>query len=181
MEHGILTVLGLVTSPLDPPQELPLTLYDKRGEPFEVRTLRSGDPEALLHFYEAFEPKRAAQGLPPSGTERIRRWLDAVLPHGLHLLAQRDGELIGHALLMPTPREGVAEYAVFLGLQHRGRGVGTELNRAAIGRARGAGLRRLWLTVAPHNRPAIRSYEKVGFRFRPATLYSPEAEMELDL
>jgi hypothetical protein len=35
--------------------------------------------------------------------------------------------------------------------------------------------------VEPYNRPAVRSYEKAGFRFVPATIYSPEVEMELPL
>ncbi|MCA1790912.1 MAG: hypothetical protein LC667_13970, partial [Thioalkalivibrio sp.] len=40
---------------------------------------------------------------------------------------------------------------------------------------------RLWLSVEPHNRPAVRSYQKAGYRFRPSTLYSCELEMELEL
>ena len=42
-------------------------------------------------------------------------------------------------------------------------------------------MQRLWLSVEPHNRAAIRSYEKVGFRFLPGTIFSPEAEMEMEL
>jgi RimJ/RimL family protein N-acetyltransferase len=47
--------------------------------------------------------------------------------------------------------------------------------------ARTLELRRLWLSVEPHNRPALRSYEKVGFRFVPGTIFSSEMEMELVL
>ena len=43
------------------------------------------------------------------------------------------------------------------------------------------GLRRLWLSVEPQNRAALRSYLKAGFTFRAATVYTPEVEMELDL
>ena len=46
---------------------------------------------------------------------------------------------------------------------------------------RWSGFQRIWLCVTPRNRAAIRSYEKVGFRFLPETIYSPEAEMELEL
>jgi hypothetical protein len=35
--------------------------------------------------------------------------------------------------------------------------------------------------VEPRNRPAVRSYEKAGFRFRPETVFTPELEMELVL
>lgn len=154
---------------------------DKRGAPFQVRPFRTDDRAALEAFYEVFEPKRAAQGLPPLGRERVARWLDTVLTGGEHLLAFRAGTLIGHAFLLPTGQEGVAEYAVFLCQEERGQGVGTELNRTAVELARAQGWARLWLTVEPHNRAAIRSYEKAGFRFLPATVFSPEAEMALDL
>ncbi len=167
---------------LDPPREpAPRRLCDKHGRAFDVRFLADGDRAALLRFYEEFEPKRGAQGLPPKGTERVKRWLATVLAQGIHLVALRDGDLIGHALLVPTHAEGVSEYAIFLREDERGQGVGTELTRACIEVAREAGVRRLWLSVELQNRAAVRSYEKAGFHFLPGTIYSPEAEMELML
>lgn len=164
-----------------PPPRRAAVFCDKDGREFELEPLRTEDRADLERFYREFEPKRVAQGLPPSGEERLAIWLDSVLPVGIHILARREGALIGHALLVPTGREGVCEYAVFLRQDVRGRGVGTELNRAAVTAASAGGLKTIWLCVAPHNRAAIRSYEKVGFRFLPATIYSPEAEMELQL
>jgi len=162
----------------DPEQTV--THRDKQGVEFQVCAYDPAARAALQSFYEQFEPKRAAQGLPPAGADRIARWLNIVLRGGIHLLACRDGELIGHALLMPTESDEAAEYAVFLRQDMRGRGLGTELNRAALARARESGFRRIWLSVAPHNRAAIRSYEKVGFSFVPNTIYSPEAEMQIE-
>lgn len=160
---------------------LPVTLHDRAGRPFRVREMESADREAVARFYEAFEPKRAAQGLPPEGSYRIGRWLGGILGGGTHLLVEAEGEVVGHAFLVATGRPGVAEYAIFLDRAIRGRGVGTRVNRVAAEAAAALGLRRLWLSVEPHNRAAIRSYEKAGFRFRPETVYSPEAEMELAL
>lgn len=166
----------------EPPYEpAPRRWCDKHGHHFDVRPLVSGDRAALLTFYEEFEPKRGAQGLPPKGTERVKRWLETILAQGIHLVALREGVLIGHAFLVPTRAEGVSEYAIFLREDERGHGVGTELTRAGIEAAREAGLRRLWLSVELQNRAAMRSYEKAGFRFLPGTIYSPEAEMELML
>lgn len=156
---------------------LPTVRHDKRGDAFVVRPYAPGDRAELAEFYHSFEPKRAAQGLPPKGEDRVARWLDTVLPHGLHLLALRDDLLVGHALLIPTGDPDAAEYAVFLRKETRGRGVGTELNRVAIGVARASGIARLWLSVEPSNRAAIRSYEKAGFRFLPGTIFSAEVEM----
>lgn len=158
-----------------------LVRLDKAGEPFGVRPYRASDREALMQFYERFEPKRAAQGLPPLGAERVERWLNAVLPHGIHLVALRDDQLMGHALVVPMEQPGSSEYAVFVEQDQRGRGMGTELNRIAIDVARAAGIRRLWLSVEPRNRAAFRSYEKVGFRMIPHTAFSSEAEMQLNL
>jgi RimJ/RimL family protein N-acetyltransferase len=160
---------------------LPVTLRDREGQPFIVRAPRPGDRALLDAFYDAFEPKRAAQGLPPAGTARIARWLDGVLAGGEHLIVEREGRLAGHAMLMPTGAPGVREYAIFLDQSVRGRGIGTQVNRFAAELARGLGIRRLWLSVEPQNRAALRSYLKAGFFFRPATVYSPEVEMEMDL
>jgi RimJ/RimL family protein N-acetyltransferase len=161
---------------------LPGTLRDREGRTYQVRELGPGDRPALEHFYDRFEPKRTAQGLPPIGAARIARWLDGILGgEGTHLLVELDGELVGHAFLVPTGRPGMAEYAIFLDHGIRGRGVGTRVNRLAAEAAAAVGLRRLWLSVEPHNRAAIRSYEKTGFRFRPETIYSSEAEMELEI
>ncbi|MBV9773441.1 MAG: GNAT family N-acetyltransferase [Gemmatimonadetes bacterium] len=160
-----------------------MTLQDRQGRPFRVRELcRETDRETVAGFYDAFEPKRAAQGLPPEGAFRISRWLDNILRDGTHLLVEEaDGAVVGHAFLVPTDRPEVAEYAIFLDHGIRGRGVGTQVNHVAADVARSIGVRSLWLSVEPHNRAAVRSYEKAGFRFLPGTIYSPEAEMQLAL
>lgn len=160
---------------------LPVTLRDREGRVFNVRDYRPGDRALLDAFYDAFEPKRAAQGLPPEGTARIERWLDGVLADGTHLIVEVEGELAGHAMLMPTGKAGVREYAIFLDERVRGRGMGTQVNRLSAEVARTLEVDRLWLSVEPHNRPAVRSYQKAGYRFRPATMYTPELEMELEL
>ena len=158
-----------------------LTRYDTEGSAFHIRELKGGDGDALLRFYTDFEPKRGAQGLPPEGAVRVARWLEGVLSRGIHLVVEREGELIGHAFVTPTPREGIGEYAVFLHQEQRSRGIGTELNRAMADEARSRGLRGLWLSVEPHNRAAIRSYKKAGFRFVPQTVFTIEPEMEMTL
>lgn len=154
---------------------------DRQGEPFRIRPYAPEDRGALEGFYDEFEPQRAAQGLPPTGLDRIRRWLDSVLAAGEHLLVLRGDVLAGHAFLAPTGRPETVEYAIFLHQDVRGRGMGSAVTAAAVDLARERGYARVWLTVQPRNRAAIRTYERAGFRFRPSTIYSPEAEMELHL
>src|SRR5690606_2079177 len=135
LEPRVLTVHSVASlSPV--PSAYPRRIADKSGQLYDVRPYESSDRVSLQLFYNQFEPKRAAQGLPPKDPERIARWLDSVLHQGTHLLTFLEGELVGHALLVPTAEEGVSEYAVFLHRDHRGRGLGTALNRAAIETAR---------------------------------------------
>jgi RimJ/RimL family protein N-acetyltransferase len=163
------------------PAPVPTRVRDKAGRWFAVRPLEAGDRAALDAFYEAFDPKRVAQGLPPDGAPRVERWLNTILPGGTHLVVECEGRLVGHAMLIPTQRPGMSEYAIFLAREVRGQGVGTEVNRVAVEQARALELTRLWLSVEPDNRPALRSYEKAGFRVVPGTQYTSELEMELDL
>ncbi len=155
--------------------------HDKNGMPFLVRPFRPTDREALERFYEEFEPKQHAQGLPPAHPARRRCWLESILADGQHFLATHGGELIGHAFIVPTAEAGIGEYAVFLREEARGRGIGTAVNRIAAEAARRSGWGGLWLTVEPRNRRAVGSYENAGFRFIPTTVFSLEAEMRLDL
>jgi ribosomal protein S18 acetylase RimI-like enzyme len=128
-------------------------------------------------MYRDFEPKRVAQGLPPADPGQRTRWLDSVLGSGYHLVVEIDGRVRGHGMLLPFG-EDAAELANFLHQSVRDRGIGTALNRALLDVGRLHGVARVWLSVEPSNRPAVRSYEKVGFRRRAVAAWSPELEME---
>lgn len=158
----------------------PRTYFDRQNETFVIRPMQADDVVELRRFYREFEPKRRAHGLPPEKPERIEEWLRAILQHGVHLVVIRE-RLIGHAFVTPTDQEGVCEYAVFLHQDFRGQGIGTQLNLSMTEAAREAGVRKLWLTVEPRNKAALRSYLKVGFNYVPQTRFSIEPEMELSL
>jgi L-amino acid N-acyltransferase YncA len=154
---------------------------DKDGRPFLIRRVEPDDEAALQEMYESFEPKRVAQGLPPPRADQIAKWLDGLLTDGSHLLVIGDGgRVVGHGMLLPYA-PGAVELANFLHQSTRDRGIGTALNQALIDLAREQGLSMVWLCVEPTNRRAIRSYEKVGFRRRPASPWSPEVEMDIQL
>jgi RimJ/RimL family protein N-acetyltransferase len=130
-------------------------------------------------MYADFEPKRAAQGLPPEGG-RLHAWLDDILQQGHHIVAAFGPRILGHVMLIPV-EGGAVELANFVHQSVRGRGLGTELNRAAIDLARQERIRRIWLSVDPSNRAAIRSYTRTGFRILPGSPWAPEIEMAIDL
>jgi GNAT superfamily N-acetyltransferase len=157
-----------------------LLIQDKQARTFRVRTLASTDRRALEAMYADFDPKRGAQGLPPDGPVATRTWLDRVLARGKHLVAEMDGRLVAHVMLVPM-EDGVVELANFVHQSARNRGIGTALNRIALDVAREEGCRRVWLSVEPSNRAAMRSYQNAGFKRLPGSLWAPELEMAIDL
>lgn len=153
-------------------------LTDKQGQPFTVREMESADRAALHAMYLDFQPKRAAQGLPPEHEAGLKRWLDHILPSGQHLLVEIDGVVRGHLMLIPMP-DGGAELAIYLHQSIRSRGIGTAMNRLAVGLAGEIGHHRVWLSVEVTNVAAIRAYQKAGFQRIAATMWSHEIEMEV--
>lgn len=90
-------------------------------------------------------------------------------PDGLYqLVACVEGEVVGELTLNTTPSRPRIRHVGSIGLAVRddwqGRGVGTELMRAAIDLAENwLGLTRIELEVFTDNEPGIALYEKFGF------------------
>jgi len=98
-----------------------------------------------------------------------RRYIRALQRHpdAALLVAELDGgELVGRLSLMrdshPSSKH-VADLGLMVAAGHRRSGVGTALMAAAEEWARSAGVRKLELHVFPHNEPAVRLYEKLGY------------------
>lgn len=160
-------------------------MSDAERPQFVIRPYVPADRPALDAMYADFEPKRAAQGLPPQNADGQRRWLERTLARGFHQVAESEGRVVGHVMLIPMDKDGdreaSAELANFVHQSVRNRGLGTALNLAAVNAAWKAGYRRVWLSVEPSNRAAIRSYERAGFRRLPGSLWAPEIEMAVDV
>ena len=78
------------------------------------------------------------------------------------IVAVAGGRIIG-TLHVEVSRFGFGELGMLVAREHRGRGVGSALLRAAVDWARGQGLHKLCLEVFPHNTAAIAMYRKAGF------------------
>lgn len=80
------------------------------------------------------------------------------------LVAEVNGKVIGYisASFNPGPRLGVIGI-VSVDPEHHGRGIGTELMRAAIGFLKSKGARKVWTTVSTINTKAIIYYIRNGF------------------
>jgi RimJ/RimL family protein N-acetyltransferase len=142
-----------------------LTCRDKSGKEFVIGVSGPEQLPALLAMYADFSPRPASQGLPPEDPETCARWAKGIMEMGENLLAWREERVIGHAALVPDPKRESAEFVIFVHQASRGLGIGTELTRATLDRARQGGLKTVWLTVAMSNFIAIRLYRRLCFEY----------------
>lgn len=154
---------------------------DKKGCSYEVKKGLETDIPRLLEMYDHFSPKGRFQGLPPINQEMCRKWITHLFQNGENFLADRDGQIIGHALLMPDDTLLDSEYLVFVSQFHRNRGVGTGLTNEALKRVKALGLKLIWLTVDASNFIAIRLYKNFGFQFCDQACLNAERKMVLEM
>jgi len=140
-----------------------------------IRVARAADEEALTRLdAAAWTP---ASGF-PSVIERVGdpffTFFTDDSPPGTHLVAEAGGRVLGYIRVRPVT--GLRENAHVLGIAglavdpgSRGRGVATALLAAAERFARARGGSKLSLRVLSTNEPALRLYERAGFR-REGTL-----------
>lgn len=136
---------------------------DKEGSRWTIRPGKLADSGRLSEMYEAFTQRDRAQGLPPVDRGRRVDWLESLLTEGSNVVAERDGDLLGHAVYTPTDADR-PELAVFVHPEMQRRGVGTELCRHVIADAAAGGREALELFVTADNRVARNAYQTVGFR-----------------
>jgi RimJ/RimL family protein N-acetyltransferase len=141
------------------------------GRLLVVRDARKRDARGVCAMLDAVaaEPRatlvlRPGEAGPPDWRRRISEALRA--PHGLFLVADAGGAVVGNLGLWPDANPASAHVA-WIGMSvaagWRGVGAGGALLEAAADWAASAGFLRLVLGVFPDNTPAIRFYERHGF------------------
>ncbi|TKX79831.1 MULTISPECIES: GNAT family N-acetyltransferase [Halorubrum] len=136
---------------------------DKRGARWTIRPAVSEDLAPLAEMYEGFGREDRAQGLPPVVRRQRAEWIESMLAEGNNVVAERGGEVLGHAMYTPTDAD-VPELAVFVHPTAQDRGIGTELCRHVIANAAAADRDAIELHVEAGNRIARSVYRSVGFR-----------------
>jgi ribosomal protein S18 acetylase RimI-like enzyme len=93
------------------------------------------------------------------------RWTEQEMGYRAILVAERDGELLGTVSIHPTgePPDTLHLFALDVGAEWRGHGIGTAIVEHVIEEARRRGLKRVQLEVRTDN-PARRLYHRLGFR-----------------
>jgi RimJ/RimL family protein N-acetyltransferase len=132
-----------------------------------IRPLRPDDADAFIALFESI----AAEGrwigaeapLPEKRKRRIRAdALDSPAGEAMFVAEADGGELVGWAW-SGLDGGGRADLAMGVAEAWRGEGLGRRLAEATIDWARAEGVHKINLEVWPHNGPARRLYEKLGF------------------
>lgn len=141
----------------------PVTFTDREGREVTVRPYEERDYESLQAMYVDFDPADRAQGIPPSGEQRVETWLDTLLgSETYNVVAVHDGDVVGHATLVPDGN-GAYELAIFVHQRYQRAGIGKGLIHALLGYGADQGVEKVWLTVERWNRAAVGLYNDVGF------------------
>ena len=106
--------------------------------------------------------------------------IDHVRDEAIVAIDERDGSIVGVARYAHiADRAGVAEVAAEVADELQSLGIGTELARRTVDRARANGLTLLTATTLWENRPARALLRGLGFRTRAS--HGSEIELELEL
>lgn len=137
----------------------------------QVRVAEPGDAERLVEL--AREVGSEQEGwLITAGQWRSasaeRRYLKAIRKHpdAAVFVAESNGGIVGRLSISRDAHpasDHVADLGLMVSRAHRRQGIGLALMETAEQWAREAGVRKLELHVFPHNVPAIRLYEKLGY------------------
>lgn len=91
-------------------------------------------------------------------------WLETA---GLYVVAQREGSVVGHALLEPAPLRAMSHVfslTIVVHPGHTGQGIGAALMAYLLDWAKGnPKVEKIELRVREGNRPALRLYSRFGF------------------
>jgi ribosomal protein S18 acetylase RimI-like enzyme len=159
----------------------PETFEDREGREITVRALETDGFDPLVDMYAAFDPADRAQGIPPTGEERIETWLETLVDAGLNVVAWHGDQAAGHATLVPAEDDGETyELAIFVLQKYQEAGIGSELMNVLLGYGTENGVENVWLTVERWNTAAVSLYEKVGFETSSAESFELEMSLRLD-
>jgi len=162
----------------------PLALTD--GTRLRLRPINADDRDGLAALFGRLCPEsRRRRYLGPKGGLTPRELasltdVDHVCDEAIVAVDERDGSIVGVARYAHSADQaGVAEVAAEVADDVQGLGIGTELARRTVHRARTNGLTLLTATTLWENRPARALLRGLGFRARAS--HGSEIELALEL
>ncbi|MDB5841003.1 MAG: family N-acetyltransferase [Herminiimonas sp.] len=157
------------------PKELEETV-DWQGEQVVVRPIRPEDGEAHLEFFRTLNPAdvrlRAFIRINELSPSQLARLTQIDYDREMAFIAvgtRPDGgcETLGVARAIADPDNQVAEFAIIVRSDLKGRGLGRILMRKLIDYCRRRGLREIVGEALPHNRGLLELAKQFGFEVRP--------------
>ncbi len=141
-----------------------------RGD-FLIRRAEPGDAAALVDLATAVGSESGGWLITTNNWRSVgeeRRYLRSVrrYPHAAVFVAEVPEGVVGRLSVGRDPHPAshhVADLGLMVAESHRRRGIGWALLDAAVDWARVSGVDKLELHVFPHNKGAIRLYERFGF------------------
>jgi L-amino acid N-acyltransferase YncA len=157
LPHAADVVMGVLTPTPCCPADVPADVV--------VRDLRADDWTAVRRIYaEGIATGDATfETEVPASADLDAKWLP-----GHRWIAEIDGEVAGWAAATAVSTRdcyaGVAETSVYVGEDHRGRGVGKALLHKQVTAADAGGLWTLQTSIFPENRASLALHHSAGYR-----------------
>jgi len=139
----------------------------KDGRTVLIREFRIEDKEKLIEMYGSLSNDAVRWGLPPYTRERIEGWWLSNLQSLIAIVAFYSDKIVGHAQIYKFPhprRKGTSDVLIYLHQDFHNVGLGTAMLTRLMELAKKEGLHRIGLRVIADNKPAIRLYQKFGFK-----------------
>lgn len=137
---------------------------DKKGEKILIRQyIHEKDREKLIEMYETYDPDYRCLGLPLISRKAIENWIDYFAEYGFAIVAEKDGRIVGHLVIVPT-EDGKVDLTIFIHQDYQNRGLGQEMMKLIIEYCKNAGFEGIMLVTERTNARAIHVYKKLGFR-----------------
>ena len=151
--------------------------FDAKGEEMVIRPVRPEDAAAHAAFFARLSPEdvryRFFSAMRALSAEQIARMTQVDYEREMALLAVRPatpggvmGETVGVARLVREMDAGVAEFAVVVQGDAKGRGVGGALMRQLIEWGRSKGVREIEGQILADNAPMLGFIRRLGFTVR---------------
>lgn len=136
---------------------------DRKGEEIVIRKYdHSKDREKLIEMYFNYDPRFRCLGLPPMNPEAIKSWVDYLGENGFAIVAEKDGKIVGHLVIVPSDKNEV-DLTIFVHQDYQNRGLGQEMMKLIIEFCKKAGFDGITLVTERTNARAIHVYRKLGF------------------
>ncbi len=161
----------LVSDTSNPTNDDPAAGTGSAGDPIVQIVHAERVDDELVEAFQRLIPQLSSSS-PPPGPEHLAAMVDS--PDTVLFVARVDGRIMGSLTLafyrIPTGLKAWIEDVV-VDDAARGRGVGAELNLAALAEARARGAKDVNLTSRPVRESAHRLYRRIGFDVRDTSVY----------